>query len=175
MSKRLEEDSRYIAYLLRHHPEVKKLVLDEFGYTDVDTLIKALGITFDYLKGIVDNESRFGFNEDCSKIKAFHGHSVNGIIYQKEIVPPNVLYHGTCAENLKKIIQTGQVKSMERKLVHLSDTLEKAKIVGARHGKPMILKLDCQDMVYDGFKFYKSEDGVFLTSDFSFKYVREII
>lgn len=35
--------------------------------------------------------------------------------------------------------------------------------VGSRHGKPYVIKIDCQKMLADGCKFFLSNNGVWLT------------
>jgi putative RNA 2'-phosphotransferase len=47
--------------------------------------------------------------------------------------------------------------------VHLSKDLETAMKVGMRHGKPVIFEIASEEMVNDGFVFYVSENGVWLT------------
>ena len=59
----LNEKSKYMAYLLRHHPEDAGLTLDSQGYTDVDKLLSALEIDRSTLEEIVanDNKKRYSF------------------------------------------------------------------------------------------------------------------
>lgn len=173
MNKKKINDSKYLSYILRHHPEDLNLIMDEYGYVSVEELIKNSNFTLDYLKELVEEETRYAFNEDFSKIRALHGHSVK-VIYQNEVIPPDILYHGTSEGNYKKILESSMIKSMDRVLVHLSDTKEKAKLIGNRHGKPIILEIDCKRMYIDGIKFYKSEDGVYLVEDFSINYTSKI-
>ena len=60
---------------------------------------------------------------------------------------------------------------MNRNHVHLSDDISAAQQVGARHGKPIILVIDCQAMVKEKIKFYKSNNGVWLTEYVDPKYI----
>ena len=41
---------------------------------------------------------------------------------------------------------------------------ETAMKVGARHGRPIVLKIECGQMANAGFTFYVSENGVWLTA-----------
>ncbi|MED5525088.1 MAG: RNA 2'-phosphotransferase [Pseudomonadota bacterium] len=50
-----------------------------------------------------------------------------------------------------------------RQHVHLSAAVTTAVEVGARHGKPAVLKVRASDMHKDGYEFYQSENGVWLT------------
>ena len=103
MRKQMVKDSKYLSYILRHHPEEFNCKIDSFGWVLVQDILDNTSFTMDYLKEIVENETRYTFNEDFTKIRAFHGHSVTGIVYTNEVVPPEILYHGTSEENLKKI------------------------------------------------------------------------
>jgi len=159
-------DSRYLAYLLRHHPEEANLHLDKNGWCDVDELLSALDLYQDELDDIVYSNTRFVYNENKTKIKAAHGHSVK-VSYQNAAVPPNVLYHGT-SRDLIPAIRRGGLKKMNRDAVHLSERYDTAVAVGARHtggrgDRLVIYKVKAFEMHLAGYKFYKSEDGVWLT------------
>jgi putative RNA 2'-phosphotransferase len=67
------------------------------------------------------------------------------------------------------INETG-IKSMTRQYVHLSDNINTARKVGARHGKIVVIVIDTKKMSEDGIKFYKSENGVWLTDYVDTKY-----
>jgi putative RNA 2'-phosphotransferase len=47
--------------------------------------------------------------------------------------------------------------------VHLSPDRETAIKVGSRRGKPVVLAIDARRMAGEGYTFYKSENGVWLT------------
>lgn len=54
---------------------------------------------------------------------------------------------------------------MSRLYVHLSKDKETAEKVGARHGKPHIFFVHSGKMFRAGYKFYLSENGVWLTEN----------
>jgi putative RNA 2'-phosphotransferase len=167
--------SKYLSYLLRHKPEEVGCTLDKYGWCDVATLIKNSDFTMDELSSIVAEDTRYEFSEDRSMIRAFHGHSVAGIVYQDEVKNVTLLYHGTTIDGLEKIIKSGAILPMSRVQVHLSKDIETAKKVASRHGKPIIIVVDAQDMVHEGLKVYKSKDGVYLTNVVPSRYFKEII
>jgi putative RNA 2'-phosphotransferase len=169
------KDSRYLSYILRHHPEEFNCEIDEFGWVDVNTLIKNTDYTLENLKEIVNSNTRFGFSEDFTKIKAFHGHSCKKVKYLEDLNPPNELYHGTSNTNYQKILDSEFIKSMNRNWVHLSCNIDKAKEVGSRHGEVIILIIDVNKMIKDGYHFYKSEDEVYLTNDIPIEYIKQIL
>ena len=63
---------------------------------------------------------------------------------------------------------------MSRLYVHLSKDIDTALKVGKRHGDPVVLKIHSGNMYRDGYKFYLSENGVWLTKKVNVKYI-EII
>jgi putative RNA 2'-phosphotransferase len=47
--------------------------------------------------------------------------------------------------------------------VHLSPDAETARVVGARRGRPVILRVDAGGMAADGAEFFRATNGVWLT------------
>lgn len=165
------EFSKYLAYILRHHPETIDLELEENGWVEVNILIQAINqkskyhISLEDLKRIVenDNKKRYSFDKEGLHIRANQGHSIKNLKMDfKEIIPPKYLYHGTAKETLPIILKSGELKPMSRQMVHLSKDVETAIIVGNRHGNPVILKIDTQKAQEEGKKFFISENGVYL-------------
>jgi putative RNA 2'-phosphotransferase len=96
--------SKFLSFVLRHHPELIGIELDGNGWTDVSLLIQKSGKTepaldFEMLKYIVDTNAkkRFSFNDQLDKIRANQGHSVEVDLGYSPQEPPEVLYHGTGA------------------------------------------------------------------------------
>src|ERR1700737_4361031 len=85
-----------------------------------------------------------------------------GDLQLDEREPPDVLYHGTVDRFLVSIMAEG-LKKGKRHHVHLSKDTETARKVGARRGKPVILQVHAGKMVGQGFKFFLSVNGVWLT------------
>lgn len=168
-----KETSKYISLLLRHKPEKENLIMDNNGWVSTYDLISKLKITKEDLNNIVldNNKKRFEFNDDESKIRARQGHSVNVDVELKKSVPPVKLYHGTSGNFKSAILKKGLLK-MNRLHVHLSKDLETAQIVGRRKGKDLIiLEVDAKAMYADGYQFYLSNNGVWLTDHVPPKYI----
>ena len=97
----LTRTGRYISLILRHKLETIGISLDEHGWANVDELIAGVSrthpLTMELLEEIVrtDNKQRFSFNHGKSLIRANQGHSVPVDVELQELVPPEVLYHGT--------------------------------------------------------------------------------
>lgn len=181
MEKNLVNLSRFISLILRHKPETVGLSLDEHGYVGVNELIEAINKKSDFsidlhtLQFIVktDNKKRYSFSDDGIKIRANQGHSIKVDLGLVEKVPPIILYHGTAEKYLESILKQGLI-SKSRTHVHLSCDKETAIKVGSRHGKPVVLMVESGLMQHDGYKFYLSENGVWLTNNVPERYIRII-
>jgi len=179
LSNKLTKYSKFLSYVLRHKPESIGLTLDENGWVDVSVLLEASrssgeNISLDLLREIVETNSkkRFAFSEDGKRIRANQGHSVKNVdLNFQEIRPPEILYHGTVEKYIEAIKKTG-LQKMKRQHVHLSDTQETAASVGSRRGKPILLEIMAQNMYKEGFAFYRSENGVWLTDSVPWDYLR---
>lgn len=170
--------SKFISLILRHQPDTVGLTLDEHGWADVQELITGINksnrvIDMDTLERIVaeDDKKRYSFNEDFTKIRANQGHSVKVDVELKECEPPNTLFHGT-AERFVSSIKAEGLKPKSRLYVHLSADEAIAIKVGSRHGMPRVLVIDAAKMYADGFKFYLSDNGVWLTEFIPVEYLR---
>jgi putative RNA 2'-phosphotransferase len=162
--------SRYLAMILRHRPEELGLTLDSAGWVSVPVLKDACidhGIAFDFdeLDEIVrtNNKQRFEFSSDKGRIRARQGHSVEVELGYEPEKPPEVLYHGTAKSSLAAIRRDGLLK-MQRHHVHLSADAETARNVGGRHGSAVVLLVRSEKMASEGVEFFRTENGVWLTS-----------
>lgn len=167
------ETSRYISLILRHKPEVIGITLDEHGWADVEALIHGVGINMSTLEEIVetDDKKRYSFNEDKTLIRANQGHSIPVDVELEEKEPPDVLYHGT-GEKYTALINVEGLISKSRLYVHISADYETAVAVGKRHGIPVVYEIYAKQMYKDGYKFYISENGVWLTKRVPVEYLR---
>jgi len=177
MSDTHKNTSKFLSLVLRHKPEEINLKLDSNGWADTDELIEKLNhrgfnINFELLEEVVitNDKQRFSFNEDYSAIRANQGHSVDIDLALKPIKPPELLYHGTVAKFIDAI-KTEGLQKMSRRHIHLSRDVDTAKKVGARRGKPVILFIDSGKMADDGYLFFVSENGVWLTDQVPVKYI----
>ena len=174
-----KKTSKFLSYVLRHHPEIIGLHLDENGWANVDELITkstndSQGFTFEELDEIVqtNDKKRFIFNEDKTRIRANQGHSIDINLALIPQQPPEFLYHGTAQGNIESILEKG-IEKRNRQHVHLSQDIETATKVGMRHGKPIILTINTEKMFDDGIEFYLSENNVWLTDFVDIKYISQ--
>ncbi|MCH4886014.1 RNA 2'-phosphotransferase [Acidaminobacter sp. JC074] len=171
--------SIFLSLILRHKPEVIDIELDAEGWCPVEELIEKINkhgkkLDFERLKRIVDEDkkTRYSFSDDMKFIRANQGHSVKVRLNLVAIKPPEILYHGTKEAFVEKI-RTSGIQKMKRHHVHLSKDLETATKVGARRGIPVILIVEASRMYEDGYVFYCSENGVWLTNHVPVSYIKE--
>ena len=158
--------SKFLSFVLRHHPEEIGITLDENGWVDVDVLLSAMAehgraIRREQLEDIVATNDKQRFAIEDGRIRANQGHSVSVDLDLSERQPPDVLYHGTATRFVDAIRAQGLSK-MSRQHVHLSADEATASKVGVRHGKLVILRVDAAAMVRDGHVFFCSKNGVWL-------------
>lgn len=165
--------SRYIALILRHRPDVIGITLDEHGWANVSDLLSGIEITMEMLEKIVEEDSkqRYSFNQDKTLIRANQGHSVKVDVELKECIPPDILYHGTGIKYCSSINKQGLIPK-SRLYVHLSKDIETAVNVGNRHGESFVYEVRAKDMYNDGYKFFLSQNGVWLTKEVPVCYLK---
>ena len=173
----LTDISRFISLILRHKPESIGITLDEHGWANVDELIDGISRTqyFDreMLEEIVrtDEKKRYSFNEDRTLIRANQGHSIPVDVELEKTEPPKYLYHGTGEKYRESIDQQGLIPK-SRLYVHLSADIETAVKVGSRHGTPVVYRVSSGLMHKNGFDFYRSVNGVWLTAKVPTQYIK---
>ena len=160
--------SRFLSLVLRHKPEAAGITLDSHGWAAVDALLAGMAprhtLTMAQLEEIVrtDDKQRYAFNDSKTKIRANQGHSVPVDVELTECEPPELLYHGTGEKYVDSILEQGLIPKT-RLYVHLSKDLETAKLVGLRHGTPVVFTVQSGEMYRHGIRFCRSENGVWLT------------
>ena len=176
----LTDTSKFLSLILRHKPETIGIKLDEHGWADVSELISGISKTrpFDMkmLEEIVrtDNKQRYSFNEDKTLIRANQGHSIPVDVELEKKTPPEFLYHGTGEKFVSSIDKEGLL-SKSRLYVHLSKDTDTAVKVGSRHGKPVVYRVAAGKMADDGYGFFLSVNGVWLTKAVPAEYLSKIL
>ena len=172
--------SKRLSFVLRHKPESVGLQLDPQGWVPVMELLDALGahgmrFSRAKLERIVkeNDKKRFTFSADGKRIRAAQGHSVEIDLDLREATPPTHLYHGTSEKFLASISEQGLLPG-GRHHVHLSQTRATAFNVGSRRGKPVVLEVQAKQMKTDGYTFYLSDNGVWLTDTVPAAYLTKL-
>jgi putative RNA 2'-phosphotransferase len=123
------------------------------------------------LELVVLESGKKRFVLEGNRIRAAQGHSVAGVTpVLRSKRPPSRLFHGTIAAHLDGILRKGLLP-MRRHHVHLSADEATATTVGGRRGAPVVLTIDAARMERDGYQFYVSDNGVWLTDVVPAKYL----
>jgi putative RNA 2'-phosphotransferase len=178
MNVDLVKTSKFLSLVLRHSPETIHLNMDKNGWVTIQQLIdnankhKNMRLNKDIIKAVVEtnDKQRFIISDDGKKIRANQGHSIAVDLGLESQMPPDILYHGTATRFLDSIMRNG-LNPMSRQYVHLSRTEEIAINVGKRHGKPIVLYINAKGMYEGGYKFYLSENKVWLADVVPVKYI----
>jgi putative RNA 2'-phosphotransferase len=172
--------SKRLSYVLRHRPESIGVALDAAGWVDVGTLLAALAatglpLTRPELEQVVaaDDKRRFAFDATGTRIRASQGHSVPVSLGYEATRPPDELFHGTVGRVVPAILREG-LRPGNRHAVHLSPDVGTARAVGARRGRPVVLRVDAAGMAADGWSFSRSANGVWLVAAVPPSYLRRI-
>lgn len=173
----LTKVSQFISLILRHKPETIGIKLDKHGYAQVSELVAGVKHKYpefnkDILVQIVetDEKQRYSFKDNGKLIRANQGHSIPVDLELKAQKPPELLFHGTSTKYLDSILKEGLIPK-SRQYVHLSKDVDTAHTVGLRHGAcTVILVVSAEQMYKDGYKFYLSDNGVWLTDTVPTKY-----
>lgn len=143
--------SRTLSYFLRHAPGEAGLHMNKQGFVKLDELVEALGSRG---KGVSEKELREKiktpgverFEVVGEQVRALYGHSVEVDPGYESVEPPEILYHGTSRFAWDSIKKNG-LQSQSRQYVHLTQTVQEAQRVGARHDKnPVILEITPPDL-----------------------------
>ena len=172
--------SKRMSSWLRHHPEAIGLTMDGAGWVAIDQMLAnaaARGRRFSraQLDEVVaqNNKQRFEIDDTGTLIRARQGHSVPVRLGYETAEPPEVLFHGT-AQNTLTLIWRDGLLPMKRHAVHLSADTETAVKVGSRHGKPAVLAVAAARMHAEGYTFFVTGNGVWLTDAVPAEYLREV-
>ncbi len=157
--------SKRLSYVLRHRPDSVGLTLDEAGWVDVEALLAALRISRAELDHVVatNDKRRFAFDRTGTRIRASQGHSHPVELGYEAAAPPAELFHGTVERFLPAIRAEG-LGSGNRHAVHLSADAATARAVGARRGRPVVLRVDAAALAATGVRFTRSANGVWLVA-----------
>jgi putative RNA 2'-phosphotransferase len=167
-----ERLSRFLAFVLRHHPEEIGLVLDEHGAVDIDTLLEQVrtrpgckDVTREKIERLATGEAATRFEIRDNRIRARYGHSLPQPIQYEPASPPQALFHGSPPEAADQILKEG-LKAMGRQRVHLSVDTPAAREVGRRRcPNPVVLRIDTGRAAAAGVRFYHGGPAVWLSDD----------
>jgi putative RNA 2'-phosphotransferase len=160
--------SKLLALILRHKPGEFGVVLDAEGYADLAEVLAAVrtriaDATLADLQAVVSQvePEKTRYRIEGGEIRANYGHSLPERIGQERGVPPPALWHGTPEHALAEIARQGLLP-MRRQYVHLTTSPSLALRIGARHGRPRLLRIDAARAALEGVVFYRANDAFWL-------------
>jgi len=178
-----ERLSRFLAFVLRHHPEEIGLALDETGSADLKAVVAKLRArpgfaetTRESIERLVaDGPGAVRFEITGERIRARYGHSLPQPIEYPPADPPEELFHGTRPDSAEMILATG-LKAGDRQRVHLSVDTPAAREVGLRRSsEPVILRIDTASAVGAGVQFYRAAPTVWLSDDIPPEHITRVV
>ncbi len=174
---RLVKLSKFLSYILRHNPDMLDLEMDTAGWVNINALVEKVrkrdkSITHNEIMTVVElnGKKRFSISVDNYFIRANQGHTVKVELGYEAVEPPTFLFHGTVQRYLDSIRKKGLDKK-GRHHVHLSPDVETAAIVGKRKGEPVILKIKAKEMYTNNYKFFCTDNNVWLTVGVPLEYI----
>ncbi len=176
----LDKLGRTMAGVLRHFPERYGLKMDKHGWVDLEEFINEVRKKqrrFRWLKphhilAIIDTDPKGRYQFRDGMIRATYAHSVDVELDLPTRGTPDFLYYPTTKEEKDVLVETGLMPS-DRKLVHLSRTIESAIIAGkVRDPEPMIFEVNTKAMVEAGMVIKKAGNTVFVVEAVPPEYLR---
>ncbi|RDI72047.1 RNA 2'-phosphotransferase [Halopelagius longus] len=178
-SERRTRLSKFVSGALRHFPDDAGITVSEAGWAEFADLLAAVERKYDWadeeaLRGVVATDPKGRFERDDGRIRAAYGHSIDVDLdadagddpeadADADDPIPDVLYHGTAPRNLDAIREEG-LKPMNRREVHLSESVEEAREVGSRHAPdPAVLRVDAAGLRESGREIRKRGKAVYTT------------
>jgi len=123
---------------------------------------------------IVEGADKQRFEARDGLIRARYGHSFDILPASERSEPPEFLYHGTPRRAIPVIMEDG-LKSMRRKFVHLSRSVDTARQVGLRRDpQPVILEIRAKEAHDAGVSFYCATEEIYLCESVPPAHLKEV-
>jgi len=177
LANALVQLSKLLSLMLRHQPKEFGLLLDAEGFASLDDVLEAAKTRMPSVTGadivavvetIEPDKRRFEIVEH--DIRANYGHSFAERVAHDRHTPPVLLLHGTTDAAAPLILRDG-LRPMKRQYVHMTPDRELALRVGARRGKPAIVKVAALAAHEDGVVFYRANESFWLADSIPAKYL----
>ncbi|KAJ3168604.1 hypothetical protein HDU88_001496 [Geranomyces variabilis] len=172
--------SKTLSYILRHGAEKDGIPMRPDGHvllSDLKRHPRLRTATFDDIQRIVSTNAkqRFSLSQDASgawQIRANQGHSLSSNIQipMQPILTPDAIpaaIHGTTRAAYALITQSGGLRPMGRQHIHLATGIparDPSVISGMRNSAQVLIYVNLARALAAGIEFWRSENGVVLTS-----------
>jgi putative RNA 2'-phosphotransferase len=155
----IERITRSLAYMLRHQPEEFDLELDEYGYAEVEDVVRALNerlgeaVDEEDLRDAVLGGDRQRYEIEGTKIRALYGHSIE-VLPGEPSQPPAELFVGVSSGDADRARRHG-LRAGRRRFLHLALTPEDAMESGRRAAHDyVVITVRAGDAWEEGINFY---------------------
>lgn len=163
--------SKALSYLLRHGAVKEKLPIDSQGWVPVTQILahnrlRTHRATEEDLQRVVAQNAKQRFSlewrGDRLYICANQGHTLAQVVPELERLTratmPGAVYHGTYRHKMGAI-EAGGLSRMARNHIHLTSD---GAALGIRTNCNVLIFIDTERCLADGFEFYRSRNGVIL-------------
>ena len=158
-----ERLSRLMAFHLRHDSNIER---SPDGFVNIEMLTEIISRKIHWVEphhirevAVFDTRSRYELKGEL--IRARYGHSVDVKLDLPE-ADLDLLYYAAAPEVSAQILSEG-LKPVDRKMVHLSATVDNALEVGRSHTEnPVVLVVDAKLAKEKGVKILRASDRVYL-------------
>jgi putative RNA 2'-phosphotransferase len=165
-----------LAYALRHNPAQFNLDLDAEGWSSVEQLVNEFRfVRYDWalldwprIERTIRGSDRFEVRGGM--IRAVYGHSVRLENPPGVAIPPDVLFHGTDADNVAAILTTGLLP-MNRQFVHLSSDRDWVNGFVASKKEWAVFHVNAKVALAHGVTFRKANHHVWLADHVTPQYL----
>lgn len=177
MSRFHVEVSKYLSYILRHGAKSEGLKMDSAGFIKIDDILakpKAKKYKLEDVKFVHDNNEKKRFEmkevDGALCIRAVQGHTVEGLDMEAifdEIKDPQeipLIVHGTDRRAFLDFIRYQGLKRMARNHIHfaIGYNSDNRVISGMRNSCEVIIEVDAEKAMKDGYQFLRSKNDVIL-------------
>ena len=177
--RELDSLGRIMAGVLRHFPEKLGVMVDGHGWIDISEFVEAVGGSrsgFHWLRpfhveaiALTDPKGRYQL--DGGMIRATYGHTIDVQLDDLPLPEIDEFFYPVTEEEIDIILEGG-LTPIDRKLVHLSGSIEKAIEAGkVRTQTPLILHIDGKKAKEDGVQIYHAGKDVYVTERIDAKYL----
>jgi len=178
----LERLGKMMAGALRHFPEKFNLKLDEHGWVNLYSFIDAVRARSNrfrwlrphHLEAVVATDPKGRYQIKGNELRATYGHSVDVTMDLPTENIPERLYYPATPEEIDIILETG-LKPVDRKMVHLSKTIDDARTAGShRVENPVIIEVDAKRATENGFVIMQAGKTVYVVKEIPAKYLSKV-
>ena len=173
--------SRKLSHTLRHNAHKEHLHVQKDGFVNINELLqtqKFQNYTYQDVVNVISNcrKKRFAISNDGNFIRANQGHSIDVPDLELECITlensPRQVIHGTYKLAWESI-KTQGLSCMKRQHVHFTTEIpgKNTVISGMRTSCNVYIHLDIKKAIADGYKFYKSANGVILSPGNEFGFI----